>query len=96
MFPFLPIILCALGGVATGVAICIVLDNMITKSRIRKVIESESLSVPGSFKYKIKEAKKHAVKVGIFDKRGHELKEIEVQSQKGVSKNVKVNTWELC
>ncbi len=96
LFPIIPIILCGLGGVATGFAICIILDKMITKSRIKEAVKSESLSVPDSFKYKIKEAKKNAVKVGIFDTRGRELKVIDIQSQKGVSKTVKVNTWELC
>ncbi|MBR6962554.1 MAG: hypothetical protein IKH86_02885 [Prevotella sp.] len=96
MFPFFPLILCALGGAAAGFAICVVLDKMITKKRIQEIVKDESLSVPESFKYKIKEAKKNTVKVGIFDKRENELKEIEIQSEKGVSSKLSVNKWELC
>lgn len=96
MFQFIPLILCGLGGIAAGFAICVVLDKMITNRRIKEIVENESLSVPKSFKYKIIEAKKNAVKVGVFDKREHELKEIEIKSKKGVSSKVSVNKWELC
>ena len=97
MFQFTPLILCALGGVTAGVfLLCIVIDKVITKERIREAVKNESLSMPNAFKYKIKEAKKNAVNVGIFDCNGQELKEIKIESSKGLSPTIKINTWEYC
>ena len=43
---------------------------------------------PDAFKMLIKEKKKDAVKVGIFDKTNSHIEDIEITSNKGVSNNI--------
>lgn len=95
MFQYIPIILTAFAGIALLTKICVVLNKKITISRIRSIVKDELLSLQNPFKYKIKEAKKNAVKVGIFTRKNEELKEIEIKSKEGVSKNInkELNTW---
>ena len=96
MFPFVPIILGAVLGGGAVFAISVIIDKLIMRKVIRKTVKDESLSIPNAFKYKIKEAKKNAVKVGIFDPSGNELKEINIGSTQGVDEKVKIGQYEYC
>lgn len=84
MFWFLPLI-----GIASAAAIGIIaitIYHIISHRDVRE--EVEEIDVDDAFKYKILEAKKHSVHVGIFDKRDNLLQEVELTSDEGVSQNV--------
>lgn len=93
MFWFIPIILAAgaAGGLAGGVAgilIALVIDHIISHDDIREAVEQEAIPVNDAFKYKIMEAKKHSVNVGLTDKNNNLLGQIELTSDEGVSDEV--------
>lgn len=84
MFWFIPLI-----GLASAAAIGIIaitIYHIISHRDIRR--EVNEIPVDNAFKYKILEAKKHSVHVGIFDKKDNLLQEVELRSDEGVSQNV--------
>lgn len=82
MIPLLPFILCS---TLIGVAGAIVVTYVITSNKIK---EETKNYYPDAFKLLIKEKKKNAVDVGIFDKNDNLLGNEEIQSSKGVSKSI--------
>ena len=73
MFWFIPIILAgAVGGIAGGLStilICGIIDLFSVDENVRESAQH----ISDAFKYRIKEAKKNAVNVGIFDRETNEL-----------------------
>lgn len=85
MFWFLPII--GLAAAATIGIIAITVYHIITHRDVRENVEE--IAVDDAFKYRILEAKKHSVKVGIFDKNNNMLQQAEITSDEGVSNTVR-------
>jgi hypothetical protein len=91
---FIRLILLGLAGVVVGAAISIVVDTIINKKKVRNAVKDESLHLPKAFKYKILEAKRHAVKVGIFDKCSQQLSTLNIESDEGVADDIQINKWQ--
>ena len=58
----------------------------ITSDTIKDTVKKEN---PDAFKIRIKEAKKTAVNVGIFDNQNKHLEDMKIESKKGVSSSLK-------
>lgn len=82
MIPLIPLLL---GGTVLGIAGAIIVSCIINSQIIK---EETQASYPDAFKLLIKEKKKNAVNVGIFDKRNNHLGDEEIQSTEGVSKQI--------
>ena len=74
------------GGIVGATMISLAVDYFICEDTLADNIEEE---YPDAFKLLIKEKKKNAVKVGIFDEYNEHLDDVEITSSKGVSKNIR-------
>ncbi len=59
--------------------------SLINEKSIGDVVKRR---MPNAFKLKIKEAKKNAVNVGIFDRQNSHLEDLKIESEQGVSDSV--------
>ncbi len=62
-------------------------------AEIVKAVLDFSRKNDDAFKFKLLEAKKNAVYVGIFDEQNLPLTEIQIESTNGVANNLKTNKW---
>lgn len=85
MIWFWPIV--AIASAALAGAVIVNIAHKITRSDIRNNVKA--IPVPGGLKYKIHEAKQHAVSVGIYEKGGNLLETREFRSEEGVSESLK-------
>lgn len=74
-----------LAGGLLGATIFMAVDYFISEETLVENVEEE---YPDAFKLRIKEKKKNAVNVGIFDEDNEHLDDMEITSSKGVSKNL--------
>ena len=75
-----------LAGGLLGATIFLTVDYFISKETLVENVEDE---YPDAFKLLIKEKKKNAVNVGIFDEDNEHLDDMEITSSKGVSKSLR-------
>ena len=75
-----------LAGGLLGATIFLTVDYSISKETLVENVEDE---YPDAFKLLIKEKKKNAVNVGIFDEDDEHLDDVEITSTKGVSKSLR-------
>ena len=75
-----------LGGGLLGAAIFLTVDYFLSSDTISDAVTEEE---PDAFKALIKEKKKNAVNVGIFDKNNEHLNDMEITSSKGVSRSLR-------
>ena len=75
-----------LAGGLLGATIFMAVDFFLSKDKLVEKVEEE---YPDAFKLLIKEKKKNAVKVGIFDEDNEHLDDVEITSSKGVSKSLR-------
>ena len=73
------------GGIVGATMISLAVDYFICEDTLADNIEEE---YPDAFKLLIKEKKKNAVNVGIFDEDNEHLDDMEITSSKGVSKSL--------
>ncbi len=64
----------------------IVLKSIIDEHSLTQSVREEC---PQAFKLLIKEKKKHAVHVGIFDRQDSHMEDMEITSTKGVDRNLR-------
>lgn len=74
-----------LAGGLLGATIFMAVDYFISEETLVENVEEE---YPDAFKLRIKEKKKNAVNVGIFDEDNEHLDDMEITSSKGVSKSL--------
>ena len=74
-----------LAGGLLGATIFLAVDYFISEETLVENVEEE---YPDAFKLLIKEKKKNAVNVGIFDEDNEHLDDMEITSSKGVSKSL--------
>lgn len=74
-----------LAGGLLGATIFMAVDYFISEETLVENVEEE---YPDAFKLLIKEKKKNAVNVGIFDEDNEHLDDMEITSSKGVSKSL--------
>lgn len=74
-----------LAGGLLGATIFMAVDYFISEETLVENVEEE---YPDAFKLLIKEKKKNAVNVGIFDEDNEHLDDVEITSSKGVSKSL--------
>ncbi len=74
-----------LAGGLLGATIFMAVDFFLSKDKLVEKVEEE---YPDAFKLLIKEKKKNAVNVGIFDEDNEHLDDVEITSSKGVSKSL--------
>ena len=74
-----------LAGGLLGATIFMAVDYFISEETLVENVEEE---YPDAFKLLIKEKKKNAVNVGIFDEDYEHLDDMEITSSKGVSKSL--------
>ncbi len=74
-----------LAGGLLGATIFLAVDFFISEETLVENVEEE---YPDAFKLLIKEKKKNAVNVGIFDEDNEHLDDMEITSSKGVSKSL--------
>ena len=75
-----------LAGGLLGATIFMAVDYFISEETLVENVEEE---YPDAFKLLIKEKKKNAVNVGIFDEDNEHLDDMEITSSKGVSKSLR-------
>ena len=75
-----------LAGGLLGATIFMAVDYFISEETLVENVEEE---YPDAFKLLIKEKKKNAVNVGIFDEDNEHLDDVEITSSKGVSKSLR-------
>ena len=75
-----------LAGGLLGATIFMAVDFFLSKDKLVEKVEEE---YPDAFKLLIKEKKKNAVNVGIFDEDNEHLDDVEITSTKGVSKSLR-------
>ena len=76
----------ALGLLIGAIGVSVLVSTVvITIDSLKNDVKNE---YPDAFKMLIKEKKKDAVKVGIFDKTNSHIEDIEITSNKGVSNNL--------
>ena len=73
-------------GGLLGATIFMAVDFFLSKDKLVEKVEEE---YPDAFKLLIKEKKKNAVNVGIFDEDDEHLDDVEITSTKGVSKSLR-------
>lgn len=79
----------ALGLLACGLlgaTIFLAVDFFLSEDKLVEEVEEQ---YPDAFKLLIKEKKKNAVNVGIFDEDDEHLDDVEITSTKGVSKSLR-------
>lgn len=74
-----------LAGGLLGATIFMAVDYFLSEDKLVEEVEEQ---YPDAFKLLIKEKKKNAVNVGIFDEDNEHLDDIEITSSKGVSKSL--------
>lgn len=74
-----------LAGGLLGATIFLAVDFFLSED---KLVEKVEEGYPDAFKLLIKEKKKNAVNVGIFDEDNEHLDDVEITSSKGVSKSL--------
>ena len=79
-----------LAGGLLGATIFMAVDFFLSED---KLVEEQ---YPDAFKLLIKEKKKNAVNVGIFDKDNEHLDDVEITSSKGVSKSLRKGQVIMC
>lgn len=79
-------ILGLLGGGLLGAAIFLTVDYFLSSDTLSDAVKEKE---PDAFKVLIKEKKKNAVNVGIFDKDNEHLNDMEIISNKGVSRSLR-------
>ena len=76
----------ALGLLIGAIGVSVLVSTVvISMDSLKNDVKNE---YPDAFKMLIKEKKKDAVKVGIFDKTNSHIEDIEITSNKGVSNNL--------
>ena len=75
-----------LAGGLLGATIFLAVDFFLSEDKLVEEVEEQ---YPDAFKLLIKEKKKNAVNVGIFDEDDEHLDDVEITSTKGVSKNLR-------
>lgn len=78
----------ALGLLASGLLVATIfmaVDFFLSEDKLVEEVEEQ---YPDAFKLLIKEKKKNAVNVGIFDEDNEHLDDVEITSSKGVSKSL--------
>ena len=76
----------ALGLLIGAIGVSVLVSTVVMSIDSRK--NDVKNEYPDAFKMLIKEKKKDAVKVGIFDKTNSHIEDIEITSNKGVSNNL--------
>lgn len=74
------------GGIAGAALLSIAVDSFLDKDTLKEAVQEEC---PDAFKMLIKEKKKNAVNVGIFDEDNEHLDDMEITTSKGVSRNLR-------
>ena len=74
-----------LAGGLLGATIFMAVDFFLSEDKLVEEVEEQ---YPDAFKLLIKEKKKNAVNVGIFDEDNEHLGDMEITSSKGVSKSL--------
>ena len=74
-----------LAGGLLGATIFLAVDFFLSEDKLVEEVEEQ---YPDAFKLLIKEKKKNAVNVGIFDEDNEHLDDVEITSTKGVSKSL--------
>ena len=74
-----------LAGGLLGATIFMAVDYFLSEDKLVEEVEEQ---YPDAFKLLIKEKKKNAVNVGIFDEDNEHLDDMEITSSKGVSKSL--------
>lgn len=74
-----------LGGGLLGAAIFLTVDYFLSSDTLSDAVREKE---PDAFKVLIKEKKKNAVNVGIFDKDNEHINDMEITTSKGVSKSL--------
>ena len=75
-----------LAGGLLGATIFMAVDFFLSEDKLVEEVEEQ---YPDAFKLLIKEKKKNAVNVGIFDEDNEHLDDVEITSNKGVSKSLR-------
>lgn len=75
-----------LAGGLIGATIFMAVDFFLSEDKLVEEVEEQ---YPDAFKLLIKEKKKNAVNVGIFDEDNEHLDDVEITSTKGVSKSLR-------
>lgn len=75
-----------LAGGLLGATIFMAVDYFLSEDKLVEEVEEQ---YPDAFKLLIKEKKKNAVNVGIFDEDDEHLDDVEITSTKGVSKSLR-------
>ena len=75
-----------LAGGLLGATIFMAVDFFLSEDKLVEEVEEQ---YPDAFKLLIKEKKKNAVNVSIFDKDNEHLDDVEITSSKGVSKSLR-------
>lgn len=75
-----------LAGGLLGATIFLAVDFFLSEDKLVEEVEEQ---YPDAFKLLIKEKKKNAVNVGIFDEDDEHLDDVEITSTKGVSKSLR-------
>ncbi|MCI7427181.1 MAG: hypothetical protein SOY53_07825 [Prevotella sp.] len=75
-----------LAGGLLGATIFLAVDFFLSEDKLVEEVEEQ---YPDAFKLRIKEKKKNAVNVGIFDEDDEHLDDVEITSTKGVSKSLR-------
>ena len=75
-----------LAGGLLGATIFMAVDYFLSEDKLVEAVEEQ---YPDAFKLLIKEKKKNAVNVGIFDEDNEHLDDVEITSTKGVSKSLR-------
>ena len=73
-------------GGLLGATIFMAVDYFLSEDQLVEEVEEQ---YPDAFKLLIKEKKKNAVNVGIFDEDNEHLDDVEITSTKGVSKSLR-------
>lgn len=89
----LDILLKALLVIAGAALVTIAVSSIINKNVVQTKIKEECAN---AFKALIREKKKNAIKVGIFDSSDTEIKDMEITSKQGVSNDLYVGQVIYC
>ena len=82
-----------LAGGLLGATIFMAVDFFLSEDKLVEEVEEQ---YPDAFKLLIKEKKKNAVNVGVFDKDNEHLDDVEITSSKGVSKSLRKGQVIMC
>lgn len=79
-------VLGVLGAGLLGAAVVLSVDYFLSSDTLSDAVREEE---PDAFKVLIKEKKKNAVNVGIFDEDNEHLNDMEITTSKGVSRSLR-------